>query len=334
MKFLLSLDYELFFGTVVGSVERCLIEPTEALIGALAPAGVKATFFVDATYLVALAREGMRHPSLQRDLDAVRAHLAHLVSRGHDVQLHVHPHWEDSTFDGTRWMISTKRYRLHDFDPQEQERIVADAQAALEEIAGRPVFAFRAGGWCLQPFDKIAGALRKSGIWLESTVFPGGRSTDSNRSFDFRAAPNQTHWRFSDDPCRADERGDFVEVPISSFRASPPLFWRMAMAKKIDRKRHRAFGDGSAIRYGAAYYVRRLLLPSWSVVSVDGMKVGALAAAGRQWRRRSRSDLFHVMGHPKALTRFSLEKFTAFLRDVRNLEPVTLSDFRHLRPAA
>lgn len=308
-----------------------MIEPTEALLNTLSPFGVRGTFFVDATYLVRLEEESGRFPALRKDLEAVRAQLACVVAQGHDVQLHVHPHWVDSSFDGNRWVISTARYRLHDFDPAGQERIVTKSKSILESMIGRPVFAFRAGGWCLQPFHQIAQALKGAGLWLESTAFPGGHSRDADRSFDYRAAPTKSSWRFEDDPCIESKRGVFVEIPISSFRASPALFWRMALVKKLSKVRHRAFGDGVSISYGAAYYLTRVLFPSWSVASVDGMKAGALRTAYTQWRRSS-SEIFHVMGHPKALTRYSLDMITEFLKETRDLSPVTLMDFAYLRP--
>lgn len=331
VKFLLSLDYELFFGSAVGSVARCMLEPTEALRRAIAPFGVKLTLFVDGTFLLRLSEEVRRHRVLQVELDAIRGQLARLVAQGHDVQLHVHPHWVDAAFDGTRWCVPTGRYRLHDFQPEDRVRIVSDSKSVLEQIVGPRIFAFRAGGWCLQPFDAIAAALRRAGIWLDSTVYRGGLAQDPDRRHDFRGAPGKVFWRFEEDPMREEANGAFYEIPITSFSASPLLFWRMGLAKRLAPQRHRAFGDGAAIGHTAGYYLARLLVPSRSVASVDGMKAGSLADAFRQWRRESGSELFHVMGHPKALTRYSLERVRDFLGQVRHARFVTLADFAHLK---
>jgi hypothetical protein len=56
----------------------------------------------------------------------------------------------------------------------------------------------------------------------------------------------------------------------------------------------------------------RLTQPSTSVVSVDGYKASFLAEAAEEYRRKGRDD-FVVIGHPKALTPYSLEKLDQFL---------------------
>lgn len=106
----------------------------------------------------------------------------------------------------------------------------------------------------------------------------------------------------------------------------------MALAKRLPGKREGPYGDGAAMSYGAGYYLKRLLFPSRSVASIDGMKGLALPSAFKKWSRESGSDLFHVMGHPKALTPYSLRALSAFLKETRGLEPAALADYANLRP--
>lgn len=332
MKFLLSLDYELFFGDDVGTVSGCMIEPTDAMLKVAEECGVKLTLFVDAPFLLRLREEAKRHHVLRADFDALRKQLSRAVAKGHDIQLHVHPHWLDSTYDGSGWRLSTSRFRLHDFEPADRCGIVSASQAILQEIVGRPVFAFRAGGWCLQPFSEIEQALSSSGLWLDSTVYPGGYSGDTGRHHDFRSSPAKSFWRFRDNPAEEASDGGFVEVPISSFRASPLLFWKMAYARRRAPETHKPFGEGRPIRHGSGYYCRRLLFPSISVASVDGLKAGTLQSALNQWRRRAGEDFFHAMGHPKSLTQYSLTCLRQFLGRNKQMEPVVLADYAYLKP--
>ena len=57
MKTLLTFDYEVYFGARTGSVERCLLDPTDALARVAAKHAAPLVFFVDAGYLLALRRE-------------------------------------------------------------------------------------------------------------------------------------------------------------------------------------------------------------------------------------------------------------------------------------
>ena len=333
-QILLSLDYELFFGAETGTVEHCLIRPTEAVAEIARRHSAPLSLFVDATYLQRLAEEAIRFPRLQRDLDAIRRQLATLKANGHDIQLHLHPHWVDSRFDGERWRIDTRRYKLQDFSPGEISSIVGSAKSVLSDIAGDSVFAFRAGGWCLQPFSRIAPALLAHDIWLDSTVFPGGISEDKDRWFEFTSAPTKDYWHFKEDPTKEDPEGCFLEVPISAMRVTPLLFWRMALIRKIlSRPIDRPFGDGTAMAWGRGYYLQKLTRSTVSVASLDGLKASLLSKALRS-EIASGKQLFHAMGHPKALTQASLGQLNDFLSSLDTVAGLTFQDLRCHRAIA
>jgi hypothetical protein len=244
------------------------------------------------------------------------------------VQLHIHPHWEDSFYSEGAWQIDTRRYRLHDFEPQARQRIVREYKRALTDIVGDRVFAFRAGGWCLQPFDEIADALLQEGIWLDSTVFWNGHSPDDIRGYDFRQAPKSSSWRFGTDPLRPEDSGRFLEVPISACRVTPLFYWKLALQKKFARGSYVAYGDGQAMVYNRSHYRKLLTEPSYSVASIDGAKAGLLESAYRQLVQMEGASIFNIMGHPKALTPDSLRQLDRFLRSHPEFESITLQDFR------
>jgi hypothetical protein len=331
-QILLSIDYELFFGPQTGTVEHCLLRPTEALAEAVGRYGARLSLFVDALYLQRLSDETLRHPQLQRDYDAIRRQLVSLRQKGHDVQLHIHPHWLDSHFNGNEWKLDTTRYKLQDFFPLKITTIIGSAKKLLASLVGDTIFVFRAGGWCLQPFATIAPALLAHDIWLDSTVFAGGVSDDKERWFDFSSAPLKDYWHFSEDPNCETPYGPFIEVPISAMRVTPLLFWSMVFARKFGANpKYTPFGDGSSLAWGKNYYYKRLTRSSISVASLDGLKAGLLSKAFHT-EQNAGKRLFQAMGHPKALSRFSLLKIEEFLAGVEPFTSVTFQDFKHLRP--
>ena len=50
MNLFLTYDYELFFGAPTGTVEKCIIEPTNLLREIANRTGVKMVFFIDAFF--------------------------------------------------------------------------------------------------------------------------------------------------------------------------------------------------------------------------------------------------------------------------------------------
>jgi peptidoglycan/xylan/chitin deacetylase (PgdA/CDA1 family) len=313
LKTLLTFDYEVFFGRRTGSPERCLLEPTDALVRIAGRHGAPLTFFVDAGYLLALRREMRTRTPLRLAHDAICRQLSELSRRGHQLQLHIHPHWEDARWKDGEWRLDLARYALHSFDPAQIGDIVKRYLDVLRDLGGPASgTAYRAGGWVIQPFERLRNALRFAGVKIDSTVYPGGHRAGPVQPFDFRNAPARSRWRFEHDPLVEDPKGSFLEVPIASREVKPAFFWRLALARKAGGTRHRAFGDGQAIAMDAGELKSRLTRPSTSVVSVDGYKASFLEDAAEDYRRLGRED-FVVIGHPKALTPYSLDKLDQFL---------------------
>jgi hypothetical protein len=251
-----------------------------------------------------------------------------LVQLGHELQLHIHPHWEDSLWSEGGWQMDVRRYRLHDFASHELASIVSRYCRALAEFCpADSLCAYRAGGWVLQPFAMLADALAANGIEIDSTVFAGGQSESDTHVFDFRRAPEESLWRFNDDPLLAEKNGRFLELPIASHPVSPAFYWKLAFFRKLARQADRAFGDGSAIPLGRGDLLKKLLARTWSVVSIDGRKVDFLAQAYRRYQRLGRED-FVVIGHPKALTRHSIVRLENFLATQRDIRFVDYQDYR------
>jgi len=329
MKLLITLDYELYFGRNTGNPQHCLIDPVNALTRQLSQTGkeIKLCLFVDAGYLIRLNAESRQFPQLVTQYEQITQHLKSLSGLGHEIQLHIHPHWEDSHYNGKDWVIDFSRYRLHEFEDTEVQRIVKDYTRLLSDISGKEIFAYRAGGWCLQPFDKLSRALAENGVWLDSTVFYKGLSDEPTRWFDFTKAPSKSYWRFNDDPMIEDVNGDFHEVPISSVRVSPIFYWRLLLSKLTKNKSHETYGDGSSMRWTKFQYLKLLSTFSYSVASIDGLKASLLPRAYKQGLIRGTDIIFNLIGHPKAFTPYSINKLAEFVSS-HEVNSVTYSHFK------
>ncbi len=328
MQFLLGVDYELFFGNPTGTPQACMIEPTNALLDVLEKHGARLTAFADAAYLVKLQQARQR--TLRTVFERIARQLRTLVDRQHDVQLHVHPHWQDSNWREGRWQIDTQRYRAHDFSREELIDMLREQVACLGNITGSAPVAYRAGGWCLQPFAHLSEALHAVGIRLDSTVYAGGSSVNPGREFDFTRAPLEDYWRFEDDPLVVEASGRFLELPISTVTVPPIFYWRMLGRRLRPSDLHRTFGDGKALSGSGGYYLRKLLAWESGVASIDGARASMLPRALAA-RHRLGGNVLNVMGHPKSISRASLRDLDAFLQaHGSNFDCHTMSSFLRL----
>src|SRR3989338_4810039 len=210
MHVLFTFDYELFFGAGTGSVEKCMIEPTAALLHLSKTYNVGMTFFVDVGYLLKLEEFAPNHSQLQADLIKVKTQIAEMVSLGCSVQLHIHPHWEKSSYDGQKWQIVTNNcYKLDDFSDTEIEQIVKRYYLYLYELTN-------------QPFHS------------------------PHYDFDFTAVQAYSPaYRFEMDVCVAEPNGSFTEYPIASWNYSPVFYWKLYILGRLQPRRHKMIGDGS-----------------------------------------------------------------------------------------
>ena len=317
MNIYITLDYELFFGVKSGSVEKCIIEPTDELLKIVDPYNIKFVCFVDAGYLWALEKYKDNFIQLHEDYEKVTHQLKKIHREGHGIELHIHPHWEDTYYDSGRWLFNTDRYKLADFSETEVLDIVTRYNDVLKRVSGASPVAYRAGGWSAQPFLPIKKALETNNIFIDSTVYPNGFYNSRKQFFDFRGVPQyKTEYNFSEDLIQEVNYGKFKEIPISSLKVSPLFFWKFIIAKFSKNKKHEAYGDGQAISMSKSGIFKLLTSSSYSVVSIDGYKAKLIKKAFRNYCRNTQNKgNFVMIGHPKAFTNYSLKKVKNFVHD-------------------
>ncbi len=167
----------------------------------------------------------------------IRAQLAEAVSRGHDVQVHLHTRWMPDfgaglEADGRTILLSRDVPRLHDLPPNTLEDIFTKARSFLESLLqpvreGYRANVFRGGKYQIQPHEAIFRALEHSGYQVDSSVWHGGSlsSYDRNPGFDFRSLwhPWRPYRPSRHDVCAPAAPGEVgpavVEIPILAFNA-------------------------------------------------------------------------------------------------------------------
>jgi peptidoglycan/xylan/chitin deacetylase (PgdA/CDA1 family) len=320
MKIAITWDYELFFGERSGSVAQCMLEPTDRLLKLASKYNIPFTFFPDAGCLIRFEEQADCHQELQR----VKTQIQSWDSLGHETGLHIHPHWEKSSWMDGRWQHDLSHYKLSDFSAEEASHIVERYASYMNSILAHPLQSYRAGGWCAQPFTPVAEAMKKVGIRYDSSVFKGGKNTSSPYQYDFTVTPSATHWKFTEDPAVLDSEGAFTEIPIASMNYSPLFFWKLFVLGRLNPGQHKPIGNGLPAKGGGSK--KDLLTRSHHLcVSADGYFSTQLNRALRKAQRANEPFLV-VIGHPKALTPFGLHTLEAFIaQHYRNHEFVTLS---------
>lgn len=317
---LLTFDYELFFRQS-GTPERCLLEPTDVLLAQLAAAGARATFFVDAAYLMRILEE----PRAAEDARRVVDQIARAVAAGHRAELQMHPHWLDAVWIGHgRWEFPTYRYyRIQALSETRSVDLVVSATEALCEAVREAqgdytVQAYRAGGFCAQPFAFIAAGMQAAGLTIDSSVAAGTVANTKTHYFDYRTVPDGPCWRFDDDPLVPVADGRLTEIPVSCIRVGPWTRTRRRLEMLADPHAFHGLGDGT---YMPGYdTLLGKILPSNTLLALESTSPALLRSL------LSRADSTVTMiGHPKSLARVSMDSIRALAEDgVRFMLPAEL----------
>jgi hypothetical protein len=309
-----SQDYELFFQRS-GSLDKCLFKPCEMLLGFAEKRGIRITFFVDAGMLSRMQQLAGQFPVLQRDLSRVQQHIESIANRGHEIGLHIHPHWEDSRWHDGAWDFSGTRYKLDGFAADEVADIVHRYTGLLKDLCAGDVKSYRAGGFCIEPFGRIRDALLEEGITVDSSVVPGAVLQDDEKGFNFGAIADAPWWRFDESPLQEAGNGEFIEIPVTPQKLPFLHYWGRAADRLLKRQPPSVIGDGSSKAIGSREILRRLAgAGRVSELSIDAPKARQLHSAAILRQRR---DVWQVMGHPKLLGAPSLRSLQQFIDDQR-----------------
>ena len=127
---LFTFDYELFLGSRTGTVQDCMIEPTEKLISLFEDFNIKAVFFVDTTCLIRLKENAKVYDRSAVDLKVIAEQIQRLITKGHYVFPHLHPHWIDAEYspDSNQWSLNNiTHYRFHNITEQVREKLFGES---------------------------------------------------------------------------------------------------------------------------------------------------------------------------------------------------------------
>jgi hypothetical protein len=285
--------------------------------------GVQVTFFVDAGMLCCMQRVSAVNSNIGRMLDKVRKHIRRIVSEGHEIGLHVHPHWEETTWKNDAWKFAGTRYQLRDYSDGEIAEIVRSYTRILNELADGGVRSYRAGGFCVEPFGRIRNCLLENGIFIDSSVVPGAAIIDGDKGYDFRAVPDRGWWRFSESPTVPDPGGDFVEIAVTPLELPFYYYWGRLASRVAKREKSDVIGDGMAKSIGSVEILRRLAGGGRiSELSIDEHKAAQLMS--RPIRAQDR-QFWQVMGHPKLLGPSSLTMLAGFMKQMNIQNSMTVS---------
>lgn len=315
MNIYLTLDYELFMGTQSGSVLNCLIKPMNKLVEETHNFGVLFTIFVDAAYLYKLSEHKDENEVLRRDYEEISKQLQNLVAQGHSIQLHIHPQWFYSIYKDGSWQIDQNHYKLSDIPCENLDTLFLKSKSILEEIIGKKVSAFRAGGYSLQSLSNYPGFLIENGITIDSSVASGQHYISDYQWYDYRSVLGGKVYRFNSDITKNEGNGQLVEYPISNIRISTFRYILYRLYLKWMKNIGHPFGDGRPVPSNQKIKLFKTRIMNYSF---DYVMAPMLYHSFIKLKKLGHEDIV-LIGHPKNQSRESIDELRKFIMKTQKI---------------
>lgn len=305
-------------------------------------------------------RFGERHSELKELAHEWEEIVLDTYKRGHDVQLHVHSQWSDTSYEDGRWKLKGD-WAIINHPRAEMVRMISEARAYLEALIRRidPVYrcvSFRAGAWAIAPNEHILSVLAEQGIVLDMSICGGIKYDNSVVKVDYTDC-EETFLPFYPHPADARRVGNaetgLICVPTFTFRPSRATMLKRDVIHLRSRLRTRAQKSQTTAAAGHAqpaantYTVWQqekgrakklwelsrdhvhpeVRIGDLSYLNIDLLK-DMVSSMRRVARRRNVASVPIILeNHSKNITNFDdIQRFAEYVSQQADLEVITLQE--------
>lgn len=221
LRIIFTLDYEIH-GNGDGNPRALMVEPTDRLLKLFDEYGAKLTIMADVAEILKFKEYKEKTGNDHFAYDAIVDQLLVALSRGHDVQLHLHSSYFNAIQDQGKWRQEWAEYNFAELPYERMAWMVKAGKEFLEGLlksvcSDYRCLAFRAANWAVSPSANVVKALLENKILIDTSVFKGGHRSGIV-SFDYaNAYDNMRPWPVNQsDILRKDSSGALWEFPIYS----------------------------------------------------------------------------------------------------------------------
>jgi len=173
---ILADDWELL-GTGSGNMRAIQFETMRRLCQVYEAHGLRASFNAEIMQQLVHLRFGRDHDELRQLAQEWEEIVRETYTRGHDIQLHVHPQWSDAAYENGSWKLRGA-WSILEYEAERARRMLEEAKDYLEGLL-RPLdpdyrcVSFRSGSWCIAPGKHVLRALAELGIVFDMSIVQG-----------------------------------------------------------------------------------------------------------------------------------------------------------------
>jgi len=344
-------------GNGTGDPRVLQFEPMRELVKIFNNHGIRGSFNAEVMQQLAYRNRQERFPELKVIAGEWEQVVMESFRQGHDIQLHLHPQWLDSSYQGHgNWTLGGD-WSILNYPGQQIRAMLVSGKQYLETLLRQidPAYAcvsFRAGSWCAAPSDSLLPILSELGFVFDMSIVAGVRYDTPQVKLDYAPCqePFLPYYPDMRDARRVSRSAEpIVCIPTNTFPGP-----RVALARAALRKIIRKVGKRNTVTIPAASrgrsgnewtnksesgavgaarkLLKRYIVGQTEIADLAQMNYAMMRQMMSHIRRQAaRSGLARVPvileNHTKDIYDFSdIERFVADVARSRDVKTVTLTE--------
>ena len=241
-------DWELS-GNGSGDIRQLQFEPMRRLSSIYNRLGIRGSFNAEVMQQITFRQHQAPDNELKRLADEWDDIVSETFRQGHDIQLHVHPQWDNAEYQNGRWKL-TADWSILNYSRDDALRMLRQAKEYLENLLkgvdrNYRCVSFRSGAWCIAPSPHMLDLLVELGIVFDMSIVAGVKYDTRNIKLDYTSCEEEflPYYPVMTDARRVSDKAEpIVCVPTNCFYASRKQVLQHHLEKAVGKVKSKITG--------------------------------------------------------------------------------------------
>ena len=241
-------DWELS-GNGSGDIRQLQFEPMRRLSSIYNRLGIRGSFNAEVMQQITFRQHQAPDNELKRLADEWDDIVSETFRQGHDIQLHVHPQWDNAEYQNGRWKL-TADWSILNYSRDDALRMLRQAREYLENLLkgvdrNYRCVSFRSGAWCIAPSPHMLDLLVELGIVFDMSIVAGVKYDTRNIKLDYTSCEEEflPYYPVMTDARKVSDKAEpIVCVPTNCFYASRKQVLQHHLEKAVGKVKSKITG--------------------------------------------------------------------------------------------
>ena len=249
-------DWELS-GNGSGDIRQLQFQPMRRLVSIYNRLGIHGSFNAEVMQQITFRQHQEQHKELKVLADEWDETVRETFRQGHDIQLHIHPQWQNAEYKDGRWKL-TADWSILNYPRETARHLLRNGKEYLENLLkdidpNYRCVSFRSGAWCIAPSPHMLDLLVELGITFDMSIVAGVKYDTRNIKLDYTCCEEDflPYYPVMSDARRVSDKVEpIICVPTNCFYASRKQVFQHHLDKVVGKVKSKIAGPATVSNNG------------------------------------------------------------------------------------